>query len=331
MPALARRMAVLTLCVALLAPPPRCARAEGTPAGSSIVSRARVTFDLGTGSQTRFSNEHRLPVQELLDLRARWADANPIVVSPGDSARVLHFVFTNAGNGFETLNLAALGEIAGDDFDPLTGAIHLDGDGDGVFDPDLDPIYLSGSDATLLAADDSLHVFLLSDIPTSLDLDDEGLARLSAAALTGSGAPGTLFPGEGDYDTDAVVGFTGALAEPEGSYLVSTVYVHVAKSATVADPFGGDQPVTGAVITYTLEITASGAGTAMGVVLVDSLGANASYRSGSLTLNSTNLTDANDGDAGNVSGTAPGVVTVSLGDLGAGGATQVVKFDVTIH
>ncbi|MFH1313720.1 MAG: hypothetical protein ABIJ00_10920, partial [Candidatus Eisenbacteria bacterium] len=115
-----------------------------------------------------------------------------------------------------------------------------------------------------------------------------------------------------------------------GTYLVSNVVVSVVKSATMADPFGGTEPVPGAVITYTLVVTVSGSGTAESLVLTDPIPTHTTYSSGTLVLNGGPLTDQADADEGDVGMTSPGTVTVSLGDVAAGSPAQTVTFAVVI-
>ena len=99
----------------------------------------------------------------------------------------------------------------------------------------------------------------------------------------------------------------------------------------IRDSSGGNQPVTGATLTYTIDATVSGSGTATGVVITDLLPANTTYTAGTLSLNAASLTDAPDADAGDVGGTAPNTVTINLGDLTAASPVQTITFEVIIN
>ncbi len=136
--------------------------------------------------------------------------------------------------------------------------------------------------------------------------------------------------GAGDGGTDAVVGSSGGSADGIGTYVASTVVVSVVKSAVIADPFGGAEPVPGAVISYSIAVTVSVSGPALSVVITDLIPADTTYNTGTLTLNAAPLTDAADADAGDVGGTTPGTVTVNLGDLPVG-SLETVAFEVTIN
>ena len=66
---------------------------------------------------------------------------------------------------------------------------------------------------------------------------DHRLARLTVAARTGVGAPGTSFAGQGVGGTVAVAGTSGGDGEATGEYLVAGIAVNAVKSQAVADQF----------------------------------------------------------------------------------------------
>ena len=94
----------------------------------------------------------------------------------------------------------------------------------------------------------------------------------------------------------------------------------------ILDPFGGNRPVPGAVITYSLVATISGSGAINNLVITDPIPAGAQYQTASMTLEATALTDAVDADAGNYNGTR---VAVTAGNVPAG-QTRTVTFRVVI-
>jgi uncharacterized repeat protein (TIGR01451 family) len=122
------------------------------------------------------------------------------------------------------------------------------------------------------------------------------------------------------------------MAQAQGAYQVTAAAATLAilKTATVRDPYGGDQPVSGAVVTYELVVSAEGTGTADGVVITDTVPRNTTYNPGSLALDGRPLTDAADGDAGDVGDTLPGALTVAMGDIAAGAPGSTISFSVTI-
>lgn len=327
------RLPALALLAVLASP--GAAAAVGTPAGTEISNTARARYVDASGSAISVTSPPAtVTVQELIEVDVTLQNAGPVPAAPGDSGRVLVFVVTNAGNGSETFGLSGDSALAGDDFDPAGPEIFLDGDGDGVYDPATDPAYVPGANDPTLDANapgaGAVTVFVLNDIPLGPADGDRGDSSLTATAATGSGPPGTEFPGLGDGGTDALAGASGATDGAVGSYLVTDVAVSIVKSATIADPAGGAQPVPGATVTYTLRVTVTGAGTAESIVITDPVPANTTYAAGSLTLNAAALTDAAGDDAGDFDATRPGEVTVSLGDLDPTSPPQTITFQVTI-
>lgn len=307
------------------------AHAVGTPAGAQISNQATATYNVGASSFAVSSNATLTQVAEILDLQLTWQDAGDVPVMPGETGRVLTFRLSNVGNGEDSFALSAEGALAGDDFDPTGLTLAMDLNGNGLYEPGLDPTYVPGGNDPLLAADASLLLFLAGDIPAGVQEAETGFAGLTALSLTGTGAPGDVLVGAGEGGADAVVGSGGGTGVDQGAYVVVTVTLNILKSAVVADPFGGSEPVPGAVITYTLTITAGGSGTALGVAISDPVPAYTTYRTGTLLLDGAPITDAVDADAGDAGGTTLGAITVDLGDLPAGAPARTVSFAVGIN
>lgn len=320
-------MLVLAATSALCAP---TAFAGGTPPGTNITNRASVTYNVGSVQLTENSNPWSVIVEELVDLSLVWQDASNVVVSPGDASRVLTFLVTNIGNGTESFELVTDSNVAGDDFNPTFTDLYLDANGNGIYDAGIDTQYAIGVNDPDLAADSSVTIFVLHDIPTGLLDADVGNCELTATSNTGTGAPGSSIPGAGDNGADAVIGNSGGNTFITGGYVITSVVVSMVKSAVVLDPFGGSDAVPGAVITYTITVDVAGSGTAQGVVISDPIPVNTTYVASTLTLNAGALTDAADTDSGDVGGTTPGAITIALGNLTDGSPLQTITFNVTI-
>lgn len=303
------------------------ANAAGTTAGTTINNTATATYDPGGGDVTVNSNSVSLLVDELLDVAVVSTDPGDVPVTPGATGQVTSFTVTNTGNGPEAFTLSGNGTLGGDDFDPGVTGIVLDSNGNGAYDPGVDTVYVAGSNDPLLTPDQSLTVFVLSSIPASTADGNRGEVQLSAVANTGSGAPGTSFAGQGAGGGDAVAGASGGDAVDNAFYLVQSATIAFVKSASVADPFGGSEVVPGAIVTYTLVATVSGSGTLTNVRVNDPVPAATSYQPGTLTLQGAALSDAADGDAGEVASNA---VAVRLGNV-SGGQTRTVTFQVRIN
>ena len=307
------------------------AHAVGAPAGSSIDNTALVTYSVGTVTATTTSNTASVTVAEILDVVVTLQTPNVPVV-PGATQRGMLYRVTNTGNGPESFLLQMSSVIAGDEFDPVPAApsIYFDTDSSGDFSPGDVP-YVAGSNDPLLNADASVDLLLVNDIPTSVTDGNRGRSRLGAASRTGVGAAGAEFPGAGAGGTVAVVGTTGADGEATGEYLVSGITLNAAKSAAVVDQFGGDRPVPGARINYSIVVTATGSGSAASTLFSDAIPANTSYVPGTLTLNSVSLSDGTDADAGEFSTTPTARVRVLLGTVTAASGPQTIQFAVTIN
>jgi uncharacterized repeat protein (TIGR01451 family) len=322
------------LSVAALAPlsAPLFAHAAGTPAGTNIQNTAQVSYTVGSSTVTASSNTSTVRVAEMLDAVLTLASST-VQVSPGATAEELVFTLTNTGNGSETFNLTALSAgVVGDDFDPTLAvpAIYFDSDSSGDFSgPDV--AYTAGANDPVLAADASVRLLVINNIPNTALNGNRGRSQLTAAAASGTGAPGTSFGFVGDGGVEAVAGTTGGDAVLFGEYLVADVQLSAVKTQSIVDQFGGQRPLPGARINYQIVVTHSGSGTATASGFSDLIPANTTYVTGSLQLNGAALSDTADGDAGTfVSAPAP-EVRVTLGDLGGASGPQTIQFAVTIN
>lgn len=300
------------------------ANAVGTPAGTPIENTATASYDDGGSTVTVDSNTVSLIVDELLDIAVTWADPGDVTAAPDEDDVVLAFTVTNGGNGPEPVVLTVDPNRAGDDFDPDAVTLFVDTDGNGVYDAGTDTLYNAGS-PPVLAADESITVFILGDMPSATD-GERSEVLLTGTAATGSGAPGTVFAGQGEGGGDAVVGSTGATDDDSGFYAIIDADLDLTKSATVLDPFGGATQVPGAVITYRLLAEATGSGSLANVTITDAIPADTTYVDDSITLDGTALTDATDADAGAYDGSA---ISVALGTI-AGGSSNIIEFQVVI-
>lgn len=306
------------------------AAAAGTPVGTVIQNTATVNFDLGGAPVTLQSNVTTITVVERVDV-AVTLQSPQTVVAPNDTNRALLFTVTNLGNGSETFALAIDSVLTGDDFDPQPAAtsIYFDTDGSGDLNVGDQP-YAAGTNDPVLAADASVDVFIVNDIPGTVANGDLGDSRLIATSATGSGAPGTVFAGQGDGGVDAVIGTSGGEQQADGEYLVSDVAISVNLAQNVNDPFGGSTPVPGATVTYTITIEVTSSGTATTSVVRDPIPTYTTFVPGSITVNSAALSDATDGDAGEYDTTGAPMIVVRLGNLTQADGVQTVSYQVTI-
>lgn len=306
------------------------AQAAGTPVGTVIENTASINYDLAGTPLSLQSNTTTLTVAERINVTTTLLSPQTLV-SANDAGVALLFSVTNTGNGNEAFQLLIESIIAGDDFDPVPSvpAIYFDTDNSGDFNVG-DVAYVPGSNDPLLAADESVNVFIVNDIPAGVANGEIGQSQLTAQSVTGTGAPGTVFANQGDGGVNAVIGSTGGEDSDIGEYLVSDVLLSLVKSQVVVDPNGGAEPIPGATLTYTISAEVQSAGVATGSVISDDIPTFTTYAPGSITLNGLALSDAIDADAGEFDNGGTPRVVIRLGDLTQADGIQTIVFSVTI-
>jgi len=301
------------------------AHATGVSAGTLIENTATASYSSGSATGSVQSNTVTVKVDELLDVAVAGLTSTP--APTGSSASVLIYSVTNTGNGPEAFNITVNPTVTGNPYDAVVQSLVVDTNGNGVYDAGVDTVLASGASTPAIAADGILKLFVLVTLPSGAADGGTSQVRLTASAATGTGSPGAVFAGQGQGGGDAVVGTSGASSNALDSLIARLAGVSLTKSASIADPFGGAQPVPGAVVTYTLVATVSGSGDVEGLHITDTIPSGTSYQPGTLKLEGSAVSDAVDGDAG--TGSVSGI-DVSLGTL-AGGSTKTVKFDVKIN
>jgi uncharacterized repeat protein (TIGR01451 family) len=304
---------------------PQAALATGISAGTLIQNTASATYTSGSASGSITSNTVTIKVDELLNDAVASLNGGPI--SGGSAPVTLSYTVTNSGNGPEAFNLTANPAVAGNPFDLTVQTVAIDSNGNGVYDVGVDQVIPNGSASPVLAADASLTVFVIATLPANAVDGQTSQLRLTADAVTGTGTPGTSFAGQGDGGGDAVVGTSTASQFAQGSVTASLATVSLVKSAAIADPFGGTQPVPGAIVTYSIVASVAGSGSAQALHVTDIIPAGTTYQPGTLKLGATALTDAVDADNGTASASG---IDVNLGTVN-GGSSQTVSFAVKIN
>lgn len=310
-----------SFCALLIPGLAGAATTNPTPAGTAIVNIASGAFQQsGTPAQIS-SNPASLVVLEELGIALERSDTSSVHAGAGQITAV-PFVLYNAGNGNEAFTLS--GAITG--LDAQVTGFAFDSNGDGRFDPAIDTAIAQGGTIQPLAAGGGIR--LLALIQSNVT-SGEGTLTISGHAVTGFGTPGTIFPGRGDGGIDAIVGPTTAAAKLAVPILANAdaALGSLQKSQVVLAPDGSDRPVHGALITYTLAARFEGTGAVTDVDVGDPIPDGTDYVPGSLSLNSTALTDAGGDDAGEFTGSA---IQVSLGDVVAP-ATRTISFQVKIR
>jgi len=301
------------------------AAAGGVTAGTLIQNTANASFDEAGGSRNVTSNTVTVRVDELLDVTVTSRDSGPVTAPPGNA--VLTFEVTNQGNGPEAFRLTANPSVSGNNFDTTVRGIAIDSNNNGVYDEGVDQILTAPQTTPVLDPDARLTVFVLVTVPQTVANGQRSDVALAAEAVTGSGAPGTVFAQAGAGGGDAIAGMTSALATARGALTTAVATVQLVKSVTLRDPFGGTSAVKGTVATFTIEARVDGSGEVRNLTVTDPIPTGTTYAPGSLRLDGNPLSDAADADAGAVSGGSG--VTVNLGTAPAG-ARRSVTFNVVI-
>ncbi len=315
--------------------------AAGTAANTTINNTATLAYDIAGVPQTNITSPvASFVVDELIDLTLTWQDGAPVSVNSPDVNKALTFLLTNTGNGQEAFSLSRNNTLAGDNYNPnngTAGSIFLESNGIPGLQIGVggDTLYVPGVNDPNLAPDASQIIYVESDTPSGLGNGNTGNVQLSAASSTvgaAGAAAGTGLVGLGTGGVTAVVGTNQAQAQRIGSYIVSGLTVNVLKSRTCspAAPLPADScslAKTGTLITYQLQVTLAGAGTATGLVITDPIPANLTYVPNSTTVGGSPRTDAIDAD--NVQFSA-NTVSVNLGNPSAPSAFTIT-FNATIN
>lgn len=301
------------------------ARAAGVTAGTLIENTASASYTSGAATTTIRSNTVTVKVDELLDVAVASLDAAPQSIGPATA--VLTFQVTNTGNGAEAFKLTADPVIAGNDFAAVVQALAIDSNGNGVYEPGVDATLANGGTSGAIAPDANFTVFVVVSLPTAATDAQTSQVRVTAEAATGTGSPGTVFARQGDGGGDAVVGASTAQDDALGALIAKVGAVTLTKSFTIVDPFGGSQPVPGAIVTFSIRADVAGSGSVSDLRITDGIPTGTNYKTATLKLDGSALSDAADADAGVVSTAG---VEVALGTI-TGGSSRTVTFSTTIN
>jgi uncharacterized repeat protein (TIGR01451 family) len=320
------RFTICSAAVAALALAcPIAAQGAGVSAGTLIENMAVASYDDGAGPRTLNSNTVTVRVDELLDVTLTSLNPGPVSAGPGEA--VLSFELNNLGNGPEAFRLLANPSISGDDFDVTVTGIAIDTNSNGIYDAGIDNLLAAPQATDELPPDTVLTVFVIVAIPSGVADADTSAIELVAEAVTGTGAPGTVFAAAGVDGGNAIVGTTLATATARGELIAGESTVELVKAVTLLDVFGGTSALPGTIASFTLTATVSGSNAVNDLVIVDPIPAGTTYVPGTLALDGVTLTDAADSDAG-TGGDADGI-RVELGTV-AGGSVHAITFDVTV-
>ncbi len=303
-----------------------CIFAKGVLAGTEIINFSTLQYEIDGVSYTTDSNTITEKVDQVLDVSVVWNDTAPIIVSSGESDRVLAFKVTNTGNGDDTFNLTYDIANPSSDFIVTNPRIFIDTNHNGLFDISIDQEQYN----ITLAADAFFTIFLVSDMPVESYINGSISSNAIEAKSTigGSGAPGTIYPGKGTDGVFAVDGMSGGVNKDWGKYEISNeLGVKLTKSAI----HDGTEVTTGTIVRYNIVVELQANGSADNLIITDAIPLGTTYVAGSLKLDSISLTDASDSDSGRFTGSGIEVVLGSVAQTVGDPYTKNISFEVMIN
>lgn len=347
-----KRLALASASALALAASP--ALAAGTEAGTTITNTVTVNFNVGGFSQVAEVDTDEFVVDRKVDIVVAEVNGTTTQVSPGQTQAVTVFTVTNTSNDTLDFVLSSSQQTGGasaysgaDSFDATNVRFYIDENGDGLLDAgDTLVTFLDE-----VAADDSVRVLVVVDIPTGLSTDAVAAIDLIATAHAGgaAGTQGALLVETTGADTagvDTVFADTAGSATGDGArdgshsakadYTILAAALSAAKtSRVVSDPFNGtDNPkaIPGAVVEYCIAVSnAAGSATATNIVVTDPVPGDLTYVAGSVLVNGTvdggGTCLADGGAGGSFAGTT---VTGPINDIAAG-QTLTVVFQATVN
>lgn len=208
------------------------------------------------------------------------------------------FTIKNTGNGTDTYTISSVGKY-------WTWTIYNDVDHDGKYTPGVDtPITDTNGDGKKdtgpMAAGDTNYYIAVTTV-TGYN-GQQGMHTMTATSLADAAVSG------------ASIKYTN----------IQTPVISLVKSVS---PTGPQPP--GALLTYTVVVTNSGAAPAINFVVTDGLNANLKYLPGSIAVAGAAQTDAADGDFGRYD-TTSGTIFITLPSIAASNVPIPITYKATI-
>ncbi len=326
--------------------------AAGTTAGSSITNTATINYQVGGVAQPAINDGDTFVVDRKIDLTVAESGTATTVVVPGQTGAVTTFTLQNTSNAVLDFALAATQTVGGtashggtDNFDVTAPSIFRDTNGNGTYE--------SGTDTAVtfideLAADATVTLFIVANVPLGRATGDVANVRLTATAREGGaaatqGAALTQTAGANTAGMDTVFADTAGVADAardaahsdDDDYTVQTATLTLDKrSLVISDPVNGTtnpKLIPGAVVEYCIAVSnAAGGAAANSIAVSDILPSTLTYVASSIRLDgtTTGLVCNADGVAGGTF--ASGTVSGTLASVAAG-ATRTLVFRATVN
>jgi uncharacterized repeat protein (TIGR01451 family) len=327
------------------------ALAAGTAAGTSITNTATINYQVGGVAQPSINDGDTFVVDRKIDLTVAESGTSTTVVVPNEQDTVTSFTLQNTSNAVLDFALTASQTAGGtaahggtDNFDVTGVTIYRDTDNSGTFNAGDTVVTFIDE----LAADATVTLFVVVDIPTGRATGDVANVRLTATAREGGaaatqGAALTQTSGANTAGMDTVFADAAGVADgardaahsDDDDFTVQTATLTLDKRSTiVSDPVNGTTDpklIPGAVVQYCIAVSnAAGGAAASSIAISDILPSTLTFVTGSIRLDGTvtGPTCNLDGVAGG--SFASGTVSGTLASVAAG-ATRTLVFQATVN
>jgi uncharacterized repeat protein (TIGR01451 family) len=332
-------MLILAMALAVCFAAGGTAQAAGTPAGTNIVSPVTVDYMYSGVPQPTLNASTSFIVDRVINVTVT-NNSNP-TAAPNQLNVPMLFRVTNTGNASQRYALQAVSR-ATNTWTMNNVRIYRDNNSNGSLDGG-DTLYADAGTFGDLVSDASFTVMIVADTPVTVVNGQTAVYDLVATSVdsgTLTVSVQTAGPNTAGVDTVFIdsAGSAAGDAARDGKHsaagtisVASNMVVSMNKTVLTLDQWGGNLPIRGATLRYTIVITVTGTGTAQNVVISDPIPVNTTYTAGTLRLNNVLLTDVADADAGDVGATTPNTVTVKLGNLTSASPVQTIVFDVKIQ
>lgn len=313
-------------------------KAQGVAAGTNIFNRVTINYKISGINQLPIESTTDFVVDRKIDLSIT-GNTNANVV-PGDTQEVVTFTLENEGNDNQEFSLIPDPTIASDDFNPDNCTYEVTA----VSGTPLSGVVIPTSANIKLKPDQQASINVKCDIPLTYagsPIIDGQSAIISLVATAENNDDGSITSESVGSDISSTVqtvfvdtaGSDDANRDASHSarrnYLVSSsgtpATLSINKSiVSIIDSLGGNTPVSGAEVTYQIQITTAGTGFVNNLVVTDPTPASMNYKTESIKLDNTNQSDANDGaDSTDFGITTANTATINLGNIAAGSSREI--------
>ena len=300
-------------------------QAQGVVAGTVISNSVIVTADSLPQQGLRASTE--FTVAEVLNLDLISLDSQEVTVPSPANNRLLSFQLTNSGNGSEAFLLSTNSTLTGDHFDPIVTSIWIESNNlqglqqSVTTNNELDKQYGINGEKILLQPDQSVIIYVLSNIPDRLQRSTTGKVMLRATSTSvgvNDHIAGESIASVGDNGVELVLLKDHGQDEAVGTYITTALNLSMEKSVlSIIDPYGKNRIMSGSTVTYKISLNAVGDGMTENLIITDPTPEHTHYKAGSMKLNNKALSDANDSDQGDFNISNVDTATLVIGQMRA--------------